>query len=180
MNLRNDRYYDPPDEEEAKFCDECGEELEWKPDMVGNTPMCSGYWECTNSYCPEKFEKYSDRNMPYQQVVKDMAKYLVEVEEKLKSTQASLRFTRNSLSHQQQIRERREKTIEELEKEIDKAVAQSQPKEVLRDTDYQIKRMEDAIQEVEKDTIHPDWLQTDVNYLRKEWSEVKKILLQGE
>ena len=172
MNLRNDRYYDPPDEEEAKYCEECNEELEWKPDMVGNTPMCSGYWECTNSYCPEKFEKYSDRNMPYQQVVKDMAKYLVEVEEKLKSTQASLRFTRNNLSHQQQIRERREKTIEELEKEIDKAVAQSQPKEVLRDTDYQIKRMEDAIEFLEIGDKY------DMTPVRREWSEVKKILLQ--
>ena len=160
----------PPDEEEAKFCDECGEELEWKPDMVGNTPMCSGYWECTNSYCPEKFVRIGGDT-----IVIDMAKYLVEVEEKLKSTQASLRFTRNNLSHQQQIRERREKTIEELEKEIDKAVAQSQPKEVLRDTDYQIKRMEDAIEHA--------YLECDMNgegyrVIWMEWKEAKKILLQ--
>jgi hypothetical protein len=165
----------PPDEEEAKYCGECGEELEWKPDMVRNTPMCSGYWECTNSYCPEKFE-HAIEVFPYDtKTIVDMANELVETKGKLESTQESLYYVRNSLASQQQIRERREKTIEELEKEIDKAVAQSQSKEVVRDTEYQIRRMEDCIE-----YAYIDCGLNGEGYrgLKLEWNEVVKILRQ--
>ena len=79
------------------------------------------------------------------------------------------------MSIYKQFREAIFKASPELEKEIDKAVAQSQPKEVLRDTDYQIRRMEDAI---ELAYIEEGMSAEGRRIIWLEWSEIKKILLQ--
>jgi hypothetical protein len=160
MNLRNDRYYDPPDEEEAKFCEECGEELEWKPDYVGKTPMCSGNWECTNSFCPEKFTMFSDRNLPFPQIVIDMAIELVETRGKLERLEGNVK--------------RLENTNRFLSKLVDKINEETEKSnEIVRDTDYQIRRMEDAI---ELAYIEEGMSAEGRRIIWLEWSEIKKIL----
>lgn len=46
-----DKYLDPPDEEEAQFCEDCGQELEVKARYytIPNT------LHCVNPFCPSKF-----------------------------------------------------------------------------------------------------------------------------
>jgi hypothetical protein len=156
----------PDDEPEARYCEECGEELEWKPDMVRNTPMCSGYWECTNSYCPEKWTAELPHNMAVE---------LVETKGKLSDTQDSLNYVRHALAYQQGKVQEREKTIEELEDKMKNLETNyrllsiyfdkcKESKEVLRDNSYQIRRISDTIEFLEIGEHY------DLTLLRKEWN----------
>jgi hypothetical protein len=113
MDINNgyDRHLDPPDSDEAVFCEFCGQEMEHKEDFSGE------YNVCINLYCPIFFVGKAE----------DMANHLVEVEQELRDTQSSLKYVRARLSNVQLIRERREKTIEELESQIEK-LTQSQSK----------------------------------------------------
>lgn len=45
-----DRYLDPPDEPEAVFCDDCGNEMEIFHDWDGAVEF-----RCRNRYCPSRF-----------------------------------------------------------------------------------------------------------------------------
>ena len=60
MNDNWDKYLDPPDEPEAVFCDECGEEMEYNKwgDWMRH------YMECRNPFCPGKHDGIAKRS-PY-------------------------------------------------------------------------------------------------------------------
>ena len=71
--MNTDIYLDPLEELDQKICKYCGKEMvedEWGDWM-------KRYMKCTNSYCPEKFDKKCGTT------VIDMAKHLVEVEQDL-------------------------------------------------------------------------------------------------
>ena len=72
MNFANahNRYLDPPDEPEAVFCEDCGEEMEVKEDLDG-----THYTKCNNRYCPAKHEG----------VAREMAELLIGANETVKS-----------------------------------------------------------------------------------------------
>ena len=167
MDINNsfDRHLDPPEDDiEQKYCEYCNEPME-----LTNR----GYmdWDCVNQFCPNKFA------IECGTTVIEMANHLAEVEEKLKSTQNSLKYVRNSLAYVEGIRQERENTIETLENVISR-MTPSQTNVVssivLRDTDYAIKRMEDAIEYCEI-TSSPDFQR-----LRMEWLEIKMILNYGK
>ena len=157
----------PKDEIEQEYCEKCYQPMEYH-NLSRSDP--DPYFECNNQFCPEKFEKYGGGTIA---VVLDMSNHLVEVEETLKSTQDSLEYVRNSLAYVEGIRQEREKTIEYLEAQLDKhnekVLTQSQVS--LRDTEYQIRRMEDSFVnwgiEMSADAYKG---------LHDEWLEVKKIL----
>lgn len=65
MNLRNDRYLDPPDEPEAELCQSCGVELEWR--ITTLIPL-RGDLACLNPFCPDK----------HSGVAKEMAELIVD------------------------------------------------------------------------------------------------------
>ena len=80
---------EPPDDLEAKFCDECGDELELVSGLVKGTH----YWKCTNEFCPSKFEG----------VEREMAIALVEymdkcwsLQEKIKHLEMRIKLFENS------------------------------------------------------------------------------------
>lgn len=68
----HNRYLDPPDEPEAVFCDDCGEEMTVKHDGM----------TCTNQYCPAKFEGDA----------REMAELLIGAREEVKSLARRLRL----------------------------------------------------------------------------------------
>ncbi len=70
MNLRNDRYLDPPDEPEAELCQSCGVELEWK--ITTLIPL-KGDPACLNPLCPDK----------HTGITKEMAELIVELREEV-------------------------------------------------------------------------------------------------
>lgn len=70
MNLRNDRYLDPPDEPEADLCQSCGVELEWK--IITLIPL-KGDLACLNPFCPDK----------HNGVAKEMAELIVELRDEV-------------------------------------------------------------------------------------------------
>lgn len=45
-----DSYYDPPEEPEAEYCEECGQEKTILENFGGRD-----YYECNNDFCPAKF-----------------------------------------------------------------------------------------------------------------------------
>jgi len=63
-----DWWYDPPDEDDAEFCDECGEEVEWDfdPDYSKRVPS-----SCDNPLCPSKHEG----------IAKEMAEKIIELQQ---------------------------------------------------------------------------------------------------
>ena len=69
----------PPDEPEAQFCEDCGEEMEEVHDWDGVSSH-----RCTNVMCPSKFNAG--------EVAFDMAEYLAEVEQDLRDTKAALKY----------------------------------------------------------------------------------------
>lgn len=71
------RWLDPPDEPEAVFCEECGEEMTVKHDGM----------TCTNPYCPAKFEG----------VAKEMAELLIGAREEVKSLARRLKYKTREL-----------------------------------------------------------------------------------
>jgi hypothetical protein len=93
----------PPDEPEAVFCEDCGQEVEYRTDANGED------WNfCGNHLCPNKFDGKS----------KEMAILIVEQKESIESLQRTLKHIRNKLIHMQDTLEHREDTIEKLEKKI--------------------------------------------------------------
>ncbi len=67
MNLRNDRYLDPPDEPEAELCQSCGVEMEY---------TFRGFLDetyCPNPLCPDK----------HSGVAKEMAELIVELRDEV-------------------------------------------------------------------------------------------------
>jgi len=138
-----DRYYDPPEEDEIEYCEECGEELE----IADNEDELV----CKNVYCPGRLSGLTKYAGTY---VIQMAKHLAEVEQSLRETKTKLKYSVNREEY--------------YKKQIDK-VTQSQNS--LRDTNYQIRRMNDIIE-----CVSP-FLPTEVDVqLAQEWIEVRKIL----
>lgn len=72
----HDQYLTPPDEPEAVFCDECGEEMEEIDSFGGARDM-----KCVNQCCPSKFEGDA----------KELAYNLVGAREEVKSLAAKLK-----------------------------------------------------------------------------------------
>lgn len=65
----HNQYLEPPDEPEAKFCEDCGTEMDFEN---------NGQWAdivCKNLYCPSKHEG----------VAKEMAELLIGAQEEVKS-----------------------------------------------------------------------------------------------
>ena len=169
MDINNsyDRHLDPPEDDiEQEDCEECYHPMEYHEDRLDKKTV-DIWWKCTNPFCPSKFEKYKGGTIA---VVLDMSNHLVEVEQKLKDTQDSLKYVRNSLAYLEGIRQEREQTIETLEKVIQKSY-QSQSNVVVRDTEYAIKRLTEAF-DYHEDDCDPYAM----SVFRKEWAEVKKIL----
>ena len=73
----------PPDEPEAQFCEDCGEEME--EDKWGD--WMKHYMKCNNIYCPGKFWK---ETRAY-----DMAVKIVELKDDLERAKRQLRMTRS-------------------------------------------------------------------------------------
>ena len=73
-------YLEPPDEPEAVFCEECGEEMvrEWK--WSARNPM-QNKLVCRNKFCPAKFEGDA----------KEMAYMLIGATEEVKSLARQLK-----------------------------------------------------------------------------------------
>lgn len=69
--INQGHYYDPPDEPEAEYCEECGEEL-----MDGDS-------SCTNRYCPSKFDNDITRELAMEIV--DLRTSLNEMKRKAES-----------------------------------------------------------------------------------------------
>lgn len=109
--MNNERYLDPPDEPEADYCEDCGQEMEYESPMTANQIE----FICTNPFCPAKFEKYKGGTIS---VVLDMAQKLVEVSEDLRSSTDSLEFVRNNLSWLQLRLTQKEDEIASLERQI--------------------------------------------------------------
>jgi NAD-dependent DNA ligase len=136
----------PPDEEEAQYCGSCGTEMEQK--------RYEDAYFCNNQFCPEKFSESKEF------IVKDMAQELVETKDKLQNTIQKLKYTKAQLANVKLHYDR---------------LTRSQSNIVVRDTEYAVKRMEDAL-----DYHEDDCDAYAMGVFRKEWSEIKKILKQGE
>jgi len=73
----------PPDEPEAQFCEDCGEEME--EDKWGD--WMKHYMKCTNVMCPSKFNAG--------EVVFDLAVKIVELKGDLERAKRQLKLTRS-------------------------------------------------------------------------------------
>jgi len=92
-----DRYIEdtrePPEEPEAQFCDECGDELEQIDVTMGGLKYITTTRSCDNPFCPSKFEG----------VEREMAIALVEymdkcwsLQEKIKHLEMRIKLFENS------------------------------------------------------------------------------------
>lgn len=151
-----DNYYDPPDDEEMEYCEFCGQEVEILDDFDG-----AEYTRCVNQFCPEKFEKYKGGNIA---VVWDISNHLAEVEEALKDAQDTLKPVRRKLSWTQEKLAEREARLEEMSSNSDV---------VVRDTEYAIKMVENAVEYAYLDC---NMSEEGRRVIWKNWAEVKKIL----
>jgi prefoldin subunit 5 len=97
-------YENPPDEEEAVFCEDCGQEVEILVDLGGER-----YTACTNVFCPDKMND---------EVSFNMAEKIVSQEEAIESLQNTLKYVRRKLAWTEEKLAEREATIEKLEKKI--------------------------------------------------------------
>jgi hypothetical protein len=77
INNGYDRHLDPPDSDEAIFCEYCGQEMELIPDYEQYAYLKSTYYKCMNQFCPEKFD------IKCGTTVIEMANHLAEVEQEL-------------------------------------------------------------------------------------------------
>jgi hypothetical protein len=103
-------YENPPDEEEAIFCEDCGQEVEYRLYDIVATKFIKDSFRCTNVMCPSKFNGG--------EVALDMAVLIVEQKESIESLQNTLKYVRSVLSSTQSVLGEREATIEKLEKKI--------------------------------------------------------------
>lgn len=79
-----DRYLDPLEEPEARFCEFCNHEMELKnthSSIRGDEP----YWRCVNRFCPDKFVGVWTSG----DIALEMAKYIVELEERIDDLKTS-------------------------------------------------------------------------------------------
>ena len=109
MNIKDGNIEDtrqPPDEPEAQFCEDCGEEMAEIHDWDGVSSH-----RCTNVMCPSKFNAG--------EVAFVMANHLVEVEQDLKDAKTALKYAEARIVNLTTIRIRREDRIEELENQIE-------------------------------------------------------------
>ncbi len=81
MNLRNDRYLDPPDEPEAELCQSCGAEMEGL--YFGDTQE----FDCLNPFCPDK----------HSGVAKEMAELIVELGEDVATLRVKIGLLRRMI-----------------------------------------------------------------------------------
>ena len=155
INNSYDRHLDPQEYEEVPDCDECGEEMTKLP-MLPFRGFQHSEWTCENDFCPGKFDNGTvdtgEDMTPY-----NMANELVATKLSLHSTQATLKYVRAALAA-------RDYRIGQLEFQI----ARIQLSEVLRDTEYQIRRMDDALENLPESQEARD--------VRLEWVEARKIL----
>lgn len=151
-----DNYYDPPDEIEAEYCEHCGKEMEYHQDRLDKKTL-DIWWKCTNEFCPEKWTS---------EIVHNMANHLAEVEQELADAKCDLEYANARITN---LKTR----LGRLESQL----TPSQSDVVVRDTDYAIKMVEDAIEYaylecgMNGDGRRAIWLS---------WAEAKKILQQGE
>ena len=85
MNIKDGNIEDtrqPPDEPEAQFCEDCGEEMEEVHDWDGVSSH-----RCTNVMCPSKFNAG--------EVAFDMAVKIVELKDDLERAKRQLKLTRS-------------------------------------------------------------------------------------
>jgi len=86
-NINYDKWLTtPPDEEEAKFCESCNEEMELR---TAPSPL-PDYWKCTNEYCPDKFDCSDDNATAYW-----MAMELVEAKAEIEDLKRKLKLTQS-------------------------------------------------------------------------------------
>lgn len=76
-----DKYLDPPDEPEAVYCEECGQEMEHHFEYKEN------WYICKNPFCPAKFEGEA----------KEMAEKLVNALDTVSRLESRVRFLSNRL-----------------------------------------------------------------------------------
>jgi len=159
INNSHDRHLDPPEYEEVPDCDECGEEMTTLP-MLPFRGFQHSEWKCENDFCPGHFDVTTTQgNWGYK-----VATELVETKLSLSSTQSTLKYVRATLAA-------RDYKIGQLEFQIG-CVTRSQLSEVLRDTEYQIRRMNDAIENLPESP--------EAREVRLEWVEARKILRSSD
>jgi len=76
------RWLDPPEEPEAVFCDDCGEEMEVSQDMSGEYRAI-----CFYQWCPSRFEGDA----------REMAELLIGATETIKSLAAKVKRLENKI-----------------------------------------------------------------------------------
>ena len=116
MNIKDGNIEDtrqPPDEPEAQFCEDCGEEMEYRLYDIVATKFIKDGFRCNNPFCPDKFA------IECGTTVIEMANHLVEVEQDLKYAKAALKYAEARIVNLTTIRIRREDRIEELENQIE-------------------------------------------------------------
>ena len=159
INNSYDRHLDPQEYEEATDCDECGEEMTKLP-MLPFRGFQHSEWTCENLFCPGHFDVTTTQgNWGYK-----VANELVATKLSLSSTQATLKYVRAALAARDYRIGQLELRIEELEEWL----ARSQLSGVLRETEYQIRRMNDALENLPESQEATD--------VRLEWVEARKIL----
>ena len=73
----------PPNELEAKFCDECGEEMEQNVDG-------KEIWdECVNLFCPSMFDE---------PIIKEMAELFVEQKEEISKLKLEIKYLNRKIA----------------------------------------------------------------------------------
>lgn len=145
----------PPDELEAEVCDTCGHEMEVCTEGYGK--RVNNYLTCNNPWCPDKLNPTTKYNGAF---VIDVAKKVVELEQELIEEEAN----NNKLLKEVDI-------LRALVREMN----HSKSTEILRDTQYAIKRMEDAIEYAYLDCgMNGEGRRT----IWLEWAECKKIMEQ--
>ena len=162
MNINNsyDIHLDPPEDDiEGQDCEFCGQPMEYHCDRLDKRTK-DEWWKCNNQFCPAQFSEDRDYSG---NVVKDMAELLAEVEQELKNAGFDLKYANARITN---LKTR----LGRLEK-----LTQSQPSIAgsiaVRDTEYQIQRMQDCIEYAYIDC-------EGYRGLKLEWNEVVKILRQ--
>jgi hypothetical protein len=85
-----DSYYDPPDYDEAVFCEFCNEELESRYQVTEEEDLV-----CINPLCPDIFDG----------LMKEMAQLIVEQKEKIGSLEDKIKFYTRKISWMEFLRD---------------------------------------------------------------------------
>lgn len=159
----HDRYLDPPDEPEGKCCEDCGQEMTWREyySLSHVKGREEGHFTCMNEFCPGEF--MMEDEVYESGLVHGMAVRLAEVLEELETTKRKLHSARIDIDI------------------LKDKLTRSQPKEILRDTEYQIKRMRNTLDYVfgEERNRH-QVTGSDMDMIDNELAECIKIMRKGE